>query len=379
MQIDVKEDTPLVSVFIPYYNDRDFLRDSIESALNQSYKNFELVLLNHASTDGSREIARSYGDPRIKHIDVEKNMGAGSGVLMLKFLETAGGEYVKLFCADDIMRPECLETLVGYMRGNPDTDIVFADMDYVDGEKKSLGTKWSQQRPNFSFDNDSRQSLKLLFHGVGFIPYPSLLIRAESLRQANVDKSFVMLIDMGIWADLLIKGKKLAFIKDVVADYRIHKLQTASSANREVVYRRSFFESLKFCEIFYKIRDFETLKFLCSDSPFVDGMDEGDADLFEFVIAHHYLTCGNETYKINGYLHMHDIMQDDALRDKTEKRFGFGIREFRDIYSPPLPLVKAPKTLGLFELLYLVFRRIWIIITFKEIKRKWRRKSVYTE
>ena len=375
----MKASSPFVSVFIPYYNDRAFLRDSIESVLNQSYENFELVLLNHASTDDSRKIARSYKDPRIRHIDVEKNLGAGSGVLMLKFLEIARGKYAKLFCADDIMRPQCIEILVDYLEKNSDWDIVSADVEYVDAEKKSLGTKWSLQRPTFSFENDSNKSLKFLFAGISFVSYPASLIRIESLKQADIDKSFVMMMDMGIWADLLIKGKKLVFVKDVVVDYRIHNLQASSSANAPVVYRRSFFESLKFCEYFYKIRDFETLKFLCPDSPFIDKMDENDVDMFEFVIAHHYLTCGNETYKINGYLHMHDILQDDVLRYKTEKRFGFGIKEFRAIYSTPLPFVAAPKSLGLFKLLYLLFRRLWIIITFKEIKRKWRRKNTYTE
>ena len=90
---------PLVSVFIPYYNDDKFLRESIEAVLNQSYKNLELILVNHASTDSSRDIAHSYDDDRIVHIDMPINYGAGSGKLLKEFLKVAKGKYSKLLCA----------------------------------------------------------------------------------------------------------------------------------------------------------------------------------------------------------------------------------------------------------------------------------------
>ena len=61
-----------VSVLIPYYNDREFFRQSIESVLNQTYKDFELILVNHATTDDCREIAHSYNDDRIIHLDMDK-------------------------------------------------------------------------------------------------------------------------------------------------------------------------------------------------------------------------------------------------------------------------------------------------------------------
>ena len=115
---------PLVSVFIPYYNDRSFLKDSIESVLHQTYQNFELILLNHASTDGSKEFVHSYKDERIKHIDIDKNLGAGSGILMLEFLKLAKGKYTKQYCADDIMNANCIEVLVNYLEDNPNKDIV---------------------------------------------------------------------------------------------------------------------------------------------------------------------------------------------------------------------------------------------------------------
>lgn len=324
---------PLVSVFVPYYNDKDFLSVCIDSILKQSYKNFELILLNHASTDGSDEIARSYKDRRIKHIDMENNLGAGSGVLMLEFLKLAKGKYIKLFCADDIMLPKCIKTLVTYLEKHPTTDFVFADMDYVDENEIPLNTKWSRERPGFNFKNKEIDTLKLLFKGIGHVPYVSVLIKGNVLREAHIDKSFVMLIDMSIWVSLLIKGKKLAFIDKTLVNYRIHDKQTASTKRKRTINAQSYYESMEYCDLFYEIKDLEMAKELCVNFPYKDMLTSRDTGLIPFMVALHYMTCGNPPYVVNGYMRMHKIMENDRMRERIEKKFGFGIKEFRHIYS----------------------------------------------
>ena len=139
------ENKPLISVFVPYYNDKNVIRDCIDSILTQTYDNFELILFNHASTDGSRDIAHSYNDSRIIHIDAEKNLGAGSGGNITISLPYMHGKYIKLLCADDMLKQDALESLVNCLENNPEKDIVFADMDYVDENCKPLNTKWSKE------------------------------------------------------------------------------------------------------------------------------------------------------------------------------------------------------------------------------------------
>ena len=72
--------SPKVSVFLSYYNDADFLKSAIDAVLNQSFQDFELILLNHSTTDNCREIAHSYKDKRIIHLDTKYNYGAGCGI-----------------------------------------------------------------------------------------------------------------------------------------------------------------------------------------------------------------------------------------------------------------------------------------------------------
>lgn len=369
---------PTVSVFVPYYNDRNFLPQCIESILAQTFKDFELVLLNHATTDDCRRIAHSFDDPRIVHIDMPSNLGAGSGMLILEFLKVASGKFAKLFCADDLMRPDCLEKLVGYMLKHPETDVAFGDMEYVDAKGDSLGTRWSLRRPHFEFGKAPEDSLHLLFDSISFLPYPCSIAKTDVLRKAEIDKSMIMLLDVSLWANLIIDGAKIDLIPELIVNYRIHGKQTSAVKNESLSARRYYFEALKYYDIFYRIRSVKLIKAICPESPFAGKLnaEEKRPEIFKFIIAHHCLKSPNKACAANGYAHMHDLMQDDNARKSISGEFNFGIREFREIYSNSVLFPNSPKQVGFWELLYLLLRRLWIIVTFKEVKRKWRRRKM---
>ena len=199
----------MVSVLIPYYNDREYLSQAIESVLNQTYKDFELILINHATTDDCREIAHSYNDKRIKHIDMEENYGAGGGMIISKFLENAKGKYVKLFCADDVMYPNCLENLVNYMEKHPEKDFIFGNVEYIDENNKPTGENWFKNRAGFSIENDEAGCLLTYFKGCSILPYIGSFCKKELFSTIKIDKTSIMTLDMSIWVLFLIKDYKI--------------------------------------------------------------------------------------------------------------------------------------------------------------------------
>lgn len=133
--------TPLVTVITSYYNDQAFLKDAIDSVLAQTYKNWELILINHASTDSSRDIAHSYKDERIKHIDLHQNYGATGNFLAQTGLKNANGEFIKFLSADDILKPNALNTLLQAALTNQ-ADLVFGNLEFIDIHKNLLGKNW---------------------------------------------------------------------------------------------------------------------------------------------------------------------------------------------------------------------------------------------
>lgn len=371
--MEFEKKSPLVSIFIPYYNDREFLRNSITSALEQSYENIELVLLNHATTDDCRQIAHSFDDKRIVHIDYPENLGSGSGMLVSEFLKCARGEYIKLFCADDILKPDCIKDFVSFMQTNPNVDFAFSDMEYIDKRGEKLGTTWFNNRNGFSIDNDEIDCIRLYISGISFLPYSGSFAKRKIFENIELNKTFIMLFDMSLWLRLLIAGFKIGYLDKTEVFYRIHEDQLSSSNTKNYILanKRSFFEHQRFYEIFTEMKNPEMIKAVFADIPNVDKCQtEQDAP---FILAKCLLEKGHPV----GYCKMEKMLSDDKMREFIRKKYGFGIREFREIYSnvnSKKTIIKKaniyntpPKELGLSSLLFLFGRRLFYILTLRDL------------
>ena len=107
---------PLVSIITPCYNSEKFISESILSVLNQTYSNWELIIVDDASTDSSAIIVSDFAlkDTRIHFIQLEKN--SGTGVARNKALEQAKGDYIAFLDADDLWKPEKLQKQLDFMQ-----------------------------------------------------------------------------------------------------------------------------------------------------------------------------------------------------------------------------------------------------------------------
>lgn len=104
------------------YDGERFLREAIESILNQTYRDFEFLIINDGSTDSSREIILSYKDPRIRLIDNEQNIGLTRS--LNKGIKLANGKYIARMDADDFSMPERLEKEIAFLETRPDYAVV---------------------------------------------------------------------------------------------------------------------------------------------------------------------------------------------------------------------------------------------------------------
>ncbi len=104
--------SPLVSICIPTYNGRQFIKECLTSAIGQSYKNIEIIFLDDGSTDDTYNTAAAYAekDSRIKLFRNEKNLGLVSN--WNKCIEYANGEWIKFLFQDDVLEPDCIEVML---------------------------------------------------------------------------------------------------------------------------------------------------------------------------------------------------------------------------------------------------------------------------
>ncbi len=130
--------SPCVSIGIPVYNGEGFVGSAIESILNQTFQDFEIVISDNASTDQTEEICRAYvaKDSRIRYFRSEKNLGAA-----LNYDRTfteARGRYFKWAAHDDLLAPTYLEKCINVLENNPDVAMCTADTMLVDADGDRL-------------------------------------------------------------------------------------------------------------------------------------------------------------------------------------------------------------------------------------------------
>lgn len=365
---------PLISVCVSYYNDSAFLQEHIESFLNSTYQNWELILLNHASTDNSREIAHSYSDPRIKHIDYPINIGAMGGLLLKECLNQAKGKYIKFFSADDFLAPDGLETLVKYMEENPDKDFAFGNVAYVDKNSQPLNDTWFESRKGFSLDYNEQQATKCFFDSMSIFPFAGQVIRADSLDKSYMNNNYILLFDMTLWSSFLINNKKFGLINHVVANYRIHDNQTTALNKREIADMRYRFEVEAYRKMWASITDIKTVKYLCSQSPYIDKMD--DIKDIPFVMGEYFLRVCRSTY---GYVILNDYFENTENVKYVFDKFGFSMKDFRALCAPldvPKPenwrvcARRFKNVLSLKQIVYLFFYKLFKIKLFHKKTKK---------
>lgn len=119
----------LVSIIVPVYNAEKYILETVQSVINQTYKEYELLLVNDCSTDNSVEIIKSIEDDRVKLINLSENVGAWAA--RNKGLEEAKGRYIAFLDSDDLWEPEKLEHELKFMKEN-NAGFVFTGYEFAD-------------------------------------------------------------------------------------------------------------------------------------------------------------------------------------------------------------------------------------------------------
>lgn len=134
-----KSDNPLVSVLITTYNSEKYIKDALESILNQTYSNLEIVIIDDASIDNTLEIIQSFKDKRIKLFVNEKNLGVSEN--MNKGIKLSHGKYLAVMDSDDWSYPYRIEEEVKLMEENPEVVLCSGYMDVCDENLKFKNTR----------------------------------------------------------------------------------------------------------------------------------------------------------------------------------------------------------------------------------------------
>lgn len=224
---------PLVSIILPTYNREKFLPRAINSVVNQTYQNWELIIVDDRSTDNTEALVREYmkQDQRMRYIKNTHKKGCGGS--RNQGIEVAKGEYIAFLDDDDEWKEYHLKDIVEEFGKNEDVDWIYADIERVkDGEvvtKSSIKQLWKGRS---KFITTKRGSLIILskknlltniLKNEIIVAFQVPIIRKKVFDEMRFDESFFVVEDRLALLEAIAKGFTIAYIDKVHLRYTIHK------------------------------------------------------------------------------------------------------------------------------------------------------------
>jgi len=229
---------PKVSIIIPTYQHADFVGEAIDSALAQTYTDYEIILVDDGSTDGTREIVVAYGN-QIKYI-YQDNRGLpaarNTGILASK------GQYLSFLDADDVWLPNKLKLEVEFLDTHPSVKLVCSNYSY-------FGSRKGPKRTGFEgITLTSGYGLKELFFKNPILP-SAVLVRKSCFEKVGLfDESMVQCEDLDMWLRIAAHFE-VGYIDTPLVKYRLHEknmhLKTAENSEAFIAVQTKCLESNK--------------------------------------------------------------------------------------------------------------------------------------
>jgi glycosyltransferase involved in cell wall biosynthesis len=238
-----------VSIGIPFYNPGKFFRESIASILNQTFTDFELILLDDGSSDNSLEVANSFDDSRIRVISDGTNKGLPNRLNEL--IDLSQGEYIARMDADDLVSIHRIAQQVELLNKTPDVDVIATGLCSITNNNEVIGYRLPGQ--------EKRMSLPVVdaIFGRADIGHATILVRKSWYVRNRYNENARLMEDFQLWIDASAKNDlKVAFIKSPLYFYREESSVTPKKAIKAYFngYKLIFTRYFKYLSICNKVK-----------------------------------------------------------------------------------------------------------------------------
>jgi len=239
--------TPRVSVVVASYEHEAYVTECLESVLAQTYQDFEIVVTDDGSRDGTAGRIRAIDDPRIRLEVLPQNRGAC--IAMNHAIARARGEFVAVLNSDDLFVPDKLAEQVAFLDAHPDIAAVFGWPEFVDERGQPFDDETHKDWSVFRVENRDRfRWLRHFFDHGNCLCHPTLMIRRRCYRVVGgYDARMAQVPDLDMWVRLAARYE-LHVMPRVLTRFRIRDGQRNASAARPEVVRRDAWERQRVLE-----------------------------------------------------------------------------------------------------------------------------------
>jgi glycosyltransferase involved in cell wall biosynthesis len=320
-----------VTVILTSFNHEKFIRESIESVLNQTFKDFELFIWDDASKDSSWEIIQSYKDSRIRaYRNPEQRRGIYGINKTISELAQAG--YIAIHHSDDVWEPEKLSKQVAFLNENPDIGAVFTNALAIDEEGVPLSDKSHFYSKIFDQKNRDRFAwLNHFFYHGNALCHPSVLIRKECYEKCGIYRyGFAQIGDFDMWVRLCLQYEIYVFEEKLVR-FRVLDNEANTSGSKPLTQVRINYELI---QVVTNYLCFQNERDLFAVFPEAKKYNKGRNTATEFVLA---MLCTERSafaiYKIFGLSLLFRLLNDKEKSLIIEKLYSFTYIDYINLTS----------------------------------------------
>ena len=314
----------LVSVIIPAYNHEKYIKQCIESVLNQTYKNLEILVEDDCSTDNTKEEIAKIKDKRLKKIYAKKNKGVVNTINELSNMAT--GKYIAVLGSDDVWYPEKIEEQIKAFKENPKLGAVFTEVDFIDENNK----KYTDSAENiFDYKNmTSAERMRCFYERGNHLCHPSSMIKRSVFEDiGEYNNGYRQLHDYDYWTRLLQKydihiiNKKLMAYRRIITDNKSVSAQNNTNTIR--VYNELFYINYQmimnmndklfkeaFLNVFRNKKSSLPIELLCEKY---------------FLLINMPHICNNKSY---AYSLIFNYKDQRKIFETLEKKYNYTLRDF---------------------------------------------------
>jgi len=220
---NVRAGTPRITVLMPVHNGEAYLREAIESILSQTFTDFELLIIDDASTDDSVAIVQSFTDSRIRL--VRNRMNLGVALTLNKGIDLARGNYIARMDADDISLPRRFQAQLDRFSMSPETAVVATWVTLIDAAGNGAGV-WDCDRSASTCEQIYRQLPQC-----NCLAHPSIMVRKEVIVRYRYRDTRIHAEDYDLWLRLAADDVRMEKVDEPLLKYRVHSASVTAFSN----------------------------------------------------------------------------------------------------------------------------------------------------
>ncbi|MFJ7185424.1 glycosyltransferase family 2 protein [Lysinibacillus xylanilyticus] len=287
-----------ISALLSTYNNELVIKETIDSVLQQTYRDFEFIIVNDGSTDNTKEIIESYNDSRIKLINLEENIGIPKALNV--GLEHCIGNYIIKVDGDDIQHPERFEKQLNFMEQNPNYTMSKCLIKYFANDDEVENTSRYKHRKNFDEKSKNRNKTpeeiteSLMWHCS--VSHTTMMIKSDVLKKYKY-RNLEIFEDYDLFYRLIRDNLKIGHFDEELVQVRVSKNSTTGTTIGQT-----------YLKVAYKIKNHVLNNFKKNPNIFIWGTGSYAEELTKFL--------ENKDWDIKGYVDSYNFGDDNYFEGK---------------------------------------------------------------